>query len=287
MTPRLSQHFLHDRGVAARIVDSIGAPPGARIVEIGPGRGALTEPLLARGYRVLAIELDPELAASLRRRWPEGSPLTVVVGDALEVPLPAGGSPDPAWVVGNLPYAVTSPLLFRILEQVEVAAVRDMVFMIQREVAERLAADPGTKAYGALTVGVRLLADVEILFEVGSGAFQPPPAVVSTVVRLTPHDRFGLSAARRERVRSLVRDLFTQRRKQIQKSLRTLDEWGLDPAGVEEVARRTGLDLSRRPETLTPEEFLTLEAELVFSTPEGVAGGEGAPRDPRSNAGRM
>ncbi|HUP20961.1 MAG TPA: 16S rRNA (adenine(1518)-N(6)/adenine(1519)-N(6))-dimethyltransferase RsmA [Gemmatimonadota bacterium] len=287
MTPRLSQHFLHDRGVAARIADSVGAPPGARVVEIGPGRGALTEPLLARGYRVLAIELDPDLAAGLRRRWPEGSPLTVVVGDALEVPLPAGGLPDPAWGVGNLPYAVTSPLLFRILEQVDVAAVRDMVFMIQREVAERLAADPGTKAYGALTVGVRLLADVEILFDVGSGAFQPPPAVVSTVVRLTPHDRFGLSAGRRERVRSLVRDLFTQRRKQIQKSLRTLDQWGLDPAGVEEVALRTGLDLSRRPETLTPEEFLALEAELVFSTPEGVAGAEGAPRDPRSNAGRM
>lgn len=283
MTPRLSQHFLHDRGVAARIADSVGAPPGARVVEIGPGRGALTEPLLARGYRVLAIELDRDLAAGLRRRWPEGGPLTVVVGDALEVPLPAGGPADPAWVVGNLPYAVTSPLLFRILEQVEIAAVRDMVFMIQREVAERLAADPGTKAYGALTVGVRLLADVEILFDVGSGAFQPPPAVVSTVVRLTPHERFGLSAGRRERVRSLVRDLFTQRRKQIQKSLRTLDGWGLDPAEVEEVALRTGLDLSRRPETLTPEEFLALEAELVFSTPEGVVGGDGARRDPRSN----
>ena len=287
MTPRLSQHFLHDRGVAGRIADAVGAPPGARIVEIGPGRGALTEPLIERGYRVLAIELDRELAAGLRRRWPEGGPLTVVQGDALEVPLPAGSPSDPVWVVGNLPYAVTSPLLFWVLEQVGAGAVRGMMFMIQREVAERLAAEPGTKAYGALTVGVRLLADVEILFDVGAGAFRPPPAVVSTVVRLTPHDRFALGEERRERVRSLVRDLFTQRRKQIQKSLRTLDGWGLDPVAVEQVTRRTGLDLSRRPETLSPEEFLALEAALVFSTPEGSEGQEAGRPDSPSNDRRM
>ena len=279
MTPRLSQHFLHDPNVAARIADSLQAPPGARVVEIGPGRGALTEPLLARGHRVLAIELDANLAAGLRRRWPEGGRLTVVEGDALEVPLPAGGPSDAIWVVGNLPYAVTSPLLFRILEQIDDAAVRGMVFMIQREVAERLAADPGTKAYGALTVGVRLRADVEILFDVGAGAFQPPPGVVSTVVRLIPHDRFDLTPERRARVRSLVRALFGQRRKQVQKSLRTLEGWGLEPAILARAARRSGLDLSRRPETLDPGEFLALEAALgseVFSTLEASGGGETA-----------
>ena len=279
MTPRLSQHFLHDRNVAARIADAVAAPPGARVVEIGPGRGALTEPLLERGYRVSAIELDSDLAAELRRRWAGREELRVVEGDALDVPLPATGPEDPVWVVGNLPYAVTSPLLFRVLEQIERAAVRGMVFMIQREVAERLAGEPGTKAYGALTVGVQLVADVEILFDVGAGAFQPPPGVVSTVVRLLPHDRYGLDPARRRRVRSLVQALFGQRRKQIQKSLRTLEGWGLERAEVARVARVSGLDLARRPETLSPAEFLALEAGLgpgVFSTPEGSWRGEAA-----------
>ena len=260
MTPRLSQHFLHDPAIAARIADAVGAPPGGRVVEIGPGRGALTGPLLERGFQVTAIELDAALAAGLARRWPDPEHLTVVEGDALAVPLPRADPGDPVWVVGNLPYAITSPLLFRVLDQVE--AVAGMVFMIQREVAERLAAEPGTKAYGALTVGVRLVADAATLFDVGTGAFQPPPGVVSTVVRLIPHRRHPFSAARRDRVRALVRDLFGQRRKQIQKSLRTLAGWDLEAAEVGRVARQAGLDLSRRPETLAPEEFLALEAAL-------------------------
>jgi 16S rRNA (adenine1518-N6/adenine1519-N6)-dimethyltransferase len=164
--------------------------------------------------------------------------------------------------------------------------------MIQREVAERLAARPGTKEYGALTVGVRLVADVERLFDVGPGAFRPPPTVTSTVVRITPHDRFRLSPERRERLRALVRDLFGQRRKQIQKSLRTLPGRALDPAVVGRVAERSGLDLSARPETLSPEEFLALDDALellvpgpgpegAFSTPEAAPATSEAPLPPR------
>lgn len=232
------------------------------MVEIGPGRGALTGPLLERRYRVLAIELDRTLAAQLRERWGGREEFELLEGDALEVVLPEAAPHDPLWVVGNLPYAITSPLLFHLLDQIEPARIAGMVFMIQREVAERLAGEPGTKAYGALTVGVRLVADVERLFDVGPGAFRPPPAVVSSVVRLTPHERFGLTSERRERLRELVQALFGHRRKQIQKSLRTLAGWSLDKAGVTRVAELSGLDLSRRPETLSPEEFLVLEAAL-------------------------
>jgi 16S rRNA (adenine1518-N6/adenine1519-N6)-dimethyltransferase len=231
-------------------------------VEIGPGQGALTGLLLERGYRVQAIELDRVLAAGLRERWGRQDGLELVEADALEVGLPPARAGEPLWVVGNLPYAITSPLLFHVLDHVDSAGIAGMVFMIQREVAERLAAEPGTSAYGALTVGIRLVADVERLFDVRAGAFRPPPAVVSAVVRLTPHDRFDLDGERRERLRSLVQALFGQRRKQIQKSLRTLQAFSLAPAAVERVALRSGLDLARRPETLSPEEFLALDIAL-------------------------
>lgn len=268
-------------------------PSGTRVVEIGPGRGALTEPLLERGFRVMAIELDRGLAAALRERWGGREGLELVEGDALSIDLP-GEATGPLWVVGNLPYAISSPILFRMLEQVDRAGIDGMVFMIQREVAERLTAPPGTKAYGALTVGVRLAADVERLFDVGPGAFRPPPAVTSTVVRITPHDRFRLSPERRERLRALVRDLFGQRRKQIQKSLRTLPSRGLDAAAVVRVAEHSGLDLSARPETLSPEAFLALDDALAllaagsgregaFSTPEAVSATSEPPLAPNRN----
>ena len=251
-------------------------------MEIGPGRGALTEPLLARGFRVLAVELDRLMAEELRRRWGDEERFRLVEGDALEVRLPDAADGDPIWVAGNLPYAITSPLLFHFLDQVDRARIVGMVFMIQKEVAERLAADPGTKAYGALTVGVRLVADVERLFDVGPGAFRPPPAVVSSVIRLTPHDRFGLDEARRERLRRLVQALFGQRRKQLQKSLRMLAGLALDQAATAGVSERSGLDLARRPETLSPEEFLALEAALeAESSPDPGAALFHTERGPR------
>ncbi|HET6617553.1 MAG TPA: 16S rRNA (adenine(1518)-N(6)/adenine(1519)-N(6))-dimethyltransferase RsmA [Gemmatimonadota bacterium] len=263
MTPRLSQHFLHDRKVASRIAEAVRAPRGSRVVEIGPGRGALTGPLLARGFRVRAIELDRELAAELRHRWGDREGFELVEGDALDVDLiPPSDEEGPVWVAGNLPYAVTTPLLFRVLDEAARGRVAEGVFMVQREVADRLAADPGARAYGALTVGVRLVADVESLFDVGPGAFRPPPAVTSTVVRMTPHDRFGLDPTRRERLRRLVQALFGQRRKQLQKSLRGLSGGSLDRDAVVRVSQVSGLDLARRPETLSPADFLALDAAL-------------------------
>lgn len=269
--PPLSQHFLEDPATAARIADALGARAGASVLEIGPGRGALTRHLLDRGWRVTAVELDADLARSLEERWGERPELTIVVGDALEHVVPAGSGPW--WVIGNLPYAITSPLLFHFLAQVESAPIEEMVLMVQKEVAERLAATPGTKAWGALTVGVRLAADVERLFDVGPGRFRPRPKVVSSVVRLVPHDRWELGEAGRGRIRSLVRSFFSRRRKQIQKTLRTDPALGLDPAVVARIAEATGIDLDRRPETLSLDEWLSLErAVRREARNEGVSG---------------
>ncbi len=258
-TPPLSQHFLHDDRIAARIVAALRAPEGARVLEIGPGEGALTRHLVGRGWRVTAVELDRTLAARLEEQW--GGELEIVRGDALAfAPAPDSG---PWWVIGNLPYAITSPLLFHLLAQVPAGAIAEMVFMVQKEVADRLGAAPGSKTYGALTVGVRLAADVEVLFDIGPGSFRPPPRVRSSVVRLVPHDRWELDSARRARVERLVRGLFGQRRKQLQKGLRTLAPWRLDAAAVARVEERAEMDLARRPETLSVEEWLRLEAALA------------------------
>jgi len=258
--PRLSQHFLHDTAVAARISDALRAPEGARVLEIGAGEGALTEHLIGRGWKVLALELDERLARNLASRWSGRDDLHVVAVDALEFALPAARGPW--WVIGNLPYAVTTPLLFNLVDSAPRVPVREMVFMVQREVAERLAAQPGTGAMGSLTVGIRLVSDVEWLFDVGPGAFRPPPRVRSSVIRIVPHDRWGLNEKDRERLRRLVQTLFGQRRKQLQKGLRTLSPWRLARVETERMEEETGLDLSRRPETLSVEEWLRLESAL-------------------------
>lgn len=266
---RLSQHFLVNQGIAERMADALAAPVGADVLEIGPGRGALTAPLLARGWRVTAVELDEKLARDLVARWGARDDFRLIQGDILKIDLGLLAGGDGAWhVVGNLPYAITSPILFHFLEQAAQVSLAGMLFMVQREVAERLAAVPGSKARGALTVGVQLQADVERLFDVSPGSFQPPPQVRSSVVRLTPHDRWTLDRARRERVRRLVRLAFGHRRKQLQKILRSLPGSRLDGAVVERVAHSAGIDLSRRPETLSLEEWLRLEEAVADVFPQ-------------------
>lgn len=255
--PRLSQHFLHDRRAAGRIAGSLRAPPRARVLEVGPGEGALTEPLLDRGWRVTAVEVDEQLAGRLERRLGDRG-LTVVRADILEYELEGG---RPWYVIGNLPYAITSPIVFHLLEQAGRVEIPEIVIMVQKEVAERLAAAPGSRAYGALTVGVRLAADVEVLFDVGPGQFRPPPRVRSSVVRLVPGGPSGLGEERRERVRLLVRTAFEQRRKQLGNSLKE-GPWNLAGDRGARVQDRAGIDLRRRPETLSVEEWLKLEEAL-------------------------
>lgn len=275
--PHLSQHFLHDRATAARIADALNAPSSARVLEIGPGQGALTEHLLAHGWNVIAVELDAQLAAGLRERYSENKSLRIEIGDVLEYTLPEAPEDEPWYVIGNLPYAVTSPILFWALGQIESAPIEELVFMVQREVADRLVAKPGTKARGALTVGVRLWVDVERLFDVSPGCFKPPPKVRSSVVRLNPHGRYALDAGRRVRIRALVRGLFGHRRKQLQKSLRLLEPWRLTGQMVETVQRETEIDLHRRPETLSLEEWLALDAVLADGERERFSTGESGP----------
>lgn len=260
--PRLSQHFLHDRKTAARIAAALRAPPGANVLEIGPGKGALTEHLLGNGWYVTAVEIDQALVAELSTRWESEGRLRVVGADILEYRLEP--ATDGTWyVIGNVPYAITSPIVFHLLDQVQSARIAELVLMVQREVAERLVAEPGSKQNGALTVGVKLVADAEALFHVRAGAFRPAPRIESTVIRLTPHDRWGLDPAGLQRIRSLVRELFARRRKQLQKSLRTAPPWKLDAGQVAAVADATRIDLSRRPETLDIEEWLALERSLA------------------------
>ena len=177
MGARLGQHFLFDPAILGRIADAALVTPSDHVLEIGPGKGTLTRELARRAGRVTAIERDARLAAALAAAL-AGSNVTVVPGDALKVAWPTADV-----IAGNIPYQITSPLIARALEP---PRPRHIVFLIQREVADRLAAAPGSDAYGALSAGVQLVASVERLFGVKAGAFRPPPRVESAVVRITP-----------------------------------------------------------------------------------------------------
>ena len=233
---RLGQHFLDDPGILNRIVDALDPVPGETVLEIGPGKGSLTAALLARGLKVIAIEKDRDLAAALPREN-----LTVLEGDALRLDWP----PVPK-VVGNIPYYITSPLIDKALTP---PLPERVVFLVQAEVAERLAAAPGSKIYGALSVGVQAVCRVEKLLTVAPGSFKPPPKVRSAVVRLTPLAQPLIIDAESASFRVFVTACFSQRRKQLKNavpgfSAKQLEELGIDP--------------TLRPERLPPETFVRL-----------------------------
>jgi len=249
---RFGQHFLHDPGVIARIVAAIDPKPGERIVEIGPGTGALTLPLLARCGRLDVIEIDRDLARELPRRAAGTGALVVHEADALGFDFRALWAGGPRLrLCGNLPYNISTPLLFHLLDARE--AIADMHFMLQKEVVGRIVARPGGKEYGRLTVMLAAACRSESLFRVGRGAFQPPPAVDSAVVRLVPHGRPPFPLADPARFARLVAAAFQMRRKTLRNSLRGL----LDAAAFE----AAGIDAGRRPETLAPEEFARLAGQ--------------------------
>lgn len=231
---RFGQHFLHDAGVVRRIVEAIAPAADDFIVEIGPGEGVLTRPLRERAGRLEAIEIDRDLAARLAA---EG--IVVHTADALEFDF--GALPAGARVVGNLPYNISTPLLFRLAEHA--GRFRDLHFMLQREVVERMVAAPSTPAYGRLSVMLQARFAMEHLFRVAAGAFRPPPKVESAVVRLRPlaapldHDAPGFA--------DLVRRAFSARRKTLRNAL------GLAAMELEAL----GIDPRLRPENLSPGEF--------------------------------
>jgi 16S rRNA (adenine1518-N6/adenine1519-N6)-dimethyltransferase len=243
---RFGQHFLHDQGVLRRIADAVNPQPGQHVVEIGPGPGALTAHLIERVNPLHAVEIDRDLAAALHERWP--TQLQLHTGDALEFDFSAlsAGLGGKLRLAGNLPYNISTPLLFHFLKHRE--CIVDMHVMLQKEVIDRMAAAPGSDDYGRLTVMLAPWLQIEKLFDVGPGAFIPAPRVWSAVARLRvlPEPRFAVNA----RFAAVVAQAFSQRRKTLRNSLRGLiadNDW-----------EKAQVPSGARPETLTPEQFAAL-----------------------------
>jgi 16S rRNA (adenine1518-N6/adenine1519-N6)-dimethyltransferase len=256
----LGQNFLVERSYQERIVGALEPGPDDVVLEIGPGRGALTRHLLGRVRRLVLVELDDALAAQWQNETAGRADVEVRHQDALTLDLRTiGVAPEHLKVIGNIPYHITSPLLFRLLEPDRRAAL--IVLMVQREVAGRMLALAGGHEYGALTIGVQTAARCERLFQVPRGAFRPVPNVDSTVVRLTPWRPPLLDLAEAQHLRTLTRAAFGWRRKQLQRILRDAPAYGLTAPQLAELAA-AGFEPTARPEALSPDEFIRLTREL-------------------------
>ena len=244
----LGQNFLHERGVIDKIVQAIDPQPGDAIVEIGPGQGALTFPLLRRHGSLTAIEFDRDLHAPLQLAAREHGTLQLIEGDVLGVDFSAlaaqhGDARGQIRLVGNLPYNLSSPILFHALDHA--AAIRDMHFMLQKEVVERMAAGPGSKVYGRLSVMLQAYCTVTPLFVVPPGAFRPAPKVDSAVVRLLPKPAEAIAVRDRAMFASVVRAAFGQRRKTLRNALQSVaDSAAIEAAGLRPDARAEQVDVA-------------------------------------------
>ncbi len=249
----LGQHFLHDRGVVERILQALGPRPGQRIVEIGPGAGALTFPLLARHGSLTAIEFDRDLIAPLGAAAAAHGELQIIAADVLTVDFTTLAGGTPLRVVGNLPYNISSPILFHLLAHA--AAITDMHFMLQREVVERMAAEPGSKVYGRLSVMLQAACDVQALFVVPPAAFRPPPKVDSAVVRLLPQPRAALQDS--ALFATVVRHAFAQRRKTLHNALRDVC--------TDADLRAVGIAPGERAERVAVDQYIALANHLALA----------------------
>ena len=261
----LGQNFLVDASLQQKIVEALDCSKSDTVLEIGSGRGALTRHLVGKAGHVVLVELDDRLAEKLRDEWGMRPDVDVLHRDFLELDwTEAVAEPTELLVLGNIPYNITAPIIFKLLER---PRPRGIVLMVQREVADRLTAQPGTGEYGALTVGVRCVASVEKVLSVPRGAFRPVPGVDSTVVRITPFAPPSLSADEERSLRVLTRAAFAWRRKQMQKILRDHEALRLSRDRLDDLARETGWDLSRRPETLSPDDFVRLSGFITKTAP--------------------
>lgn len=255
----LGQNFLIDVNTQRRIVDALDPTLDDEVMEIGPGQGALTGHLAERAGRLVLVELDDELARRLKAEYAGNDRVRVIHRDVLQVPLEEV-TDDPARlkVIGNIPYNITTPILFGLLERRP--RPREIVLMVQKEVADRILADPGNKTYGALAVGVRAVAHAERVVNVGRKSFRPIPDVDSTVIRIVPHDPPPVTRQDERSLRHLTRAAFGQRRKQFQRILR--DAYGLSVEQVAALGAEVGMDLQSRPESFAPERFVDLARAL-------------------------
>lgn len=253
---RFGQHFLKDARVLDGIAGALGDLTGRTVVEIGPGRGALTDRLVAQAGRVIAVEVDRDLVQHLRTRYADQRHVEIVEGDVLKLSL-AELANGPFVLAGNVPYYITTPIIFHALE---VPRPDVAVYLVQKEVAERMAAPPGSKTYGALSVNLQALVDVAFVRHVAPSAFNPPPAVDSAVVRLTPRSDPVVEPVLEARFRSFVLAAFGLRRKQLIRVVRTVAT--LDAERALAVITSCGLSPEARPETLTPADFAALVRAL-------------------------
>ncbi len=257
---QLGQHFLSDRSVVEKIVKFVNPQPGERIVEIGPGAGALTFPLLKKHGELTVIEFDRDLIEPLTEEGAKHGRLTILHRDVLSVDFgKLGAGQDvlgPLRLVGNLPYNISSPILFHVLEHADV--VRDMHFMLQKEVVDRMASEPGSKVYGRLSVMLQAVCRVTPLFDVPPGAFTPPPKVDSAVVRLVPksNDEIGITDAKR--FAQVVAAAFSQRRKTLRNALSTVCDV--------EAIRAADIDPGARAEQVAVASFARLANHLSATT---------------------
>jgi 16S rRNA (adenine1518-N6/adenine1519-N6)-dimethyltransferase len=253
---RFAQHFLVQPGIAERIVALAGLDPARTVVEIGPGRGALTQLLAERCARLVLVEVDRDLAATLRETYADRPHVEVITGDVLRLDLGTvlGETPAPTTVVANLPYNISTPVLMQLLGEPE--RFDRLVLMLQLEVGQRVCAPAGTKEYGALSVAVQSVASARIALQVPPGAFAPRPAVDSAVVVIEPRRPVPLDAPARRALRTVVRTAFSRRRKQLGNVIAPLTE---QPHAV---LAALDIDPRRRPETLTPADFVRLAEAL-------------------------
>lgn len=263
--PKLGQHFLASDSAAQRIVEALGGTSAATVLEIGPGRGVLTSLLAQRTQRLIAIELDRVLAAQLRMEFGMRQNVEIIEGDVLKIELdtvfgPKPGSlrpglsyqPEPARVIGNLPYYITSDILLRLLEYHRYFST--IVVMLQKEVADRLAASPGSRDYGLFTATTQLYARVEKLFTLPPSAFNPPPKVHSSVIRLTIQPRLEALRVPEAEFISFLKLCFGQKRKTLWNNLKT----GYDQGALKAALAETGVKPTVRAEALPLERTAAL-----------------------------
>lgn len=251
---RFGQNFLHDQGIINRIIRQINPKQGDHLVEIGPGQGALTDHLLSAANELDVVELDRDLIPILRTMFFRYDDLRIHEADALKFDFASLKNDDrPLRVVGNLPYNISTPLIFHLLSHA--GLIQDMHFMLQKEVVERMSAGAGENNYGRLGIMTQYFCQVQALFVVGPGAFNPPPKVDSAIVRLTPYKELPHPAKNVKDLQNVVRTAFNQRRKTLRNTLKTL----IPSENIEQL----GIDPTLRPEKITLPEFVKLSDWLT------------------------